>query len=109
MRFRCFSARFYLPRETGQVQGETPGMWGHGSSHGMGLIDGPALVLAGQVRASRKEHWDMWVVLPKPIRDSWLELGPQQKYIVFFCLVSGKQRQPNKANNPKGELILGKD
>ena len=38
---------------------------------------------------------------------AWLELGPQQKP-VFFCLVSGKQRDPKKAKKQKGELILGK-
>ena len=31
-----------------------------------------------------------------------LELGPQQKYIYLSCLVSGKQRGPNKAKHKKG-------
>ena len=41
----------------------------------------------------------------------WLELGPQQNiyiYIYIVCLASGKQRDPKKAKNIKGELILGK-
>ena len=37
-----------------------------------------------------------------------LELGPQQKYISLFCLVSGKQRDPKKAKERRGELILAK-
>ena len=39
------------------------------------------------------------------------ELGPQQIYIyiyIFLGLVSGKQRDPKKAEKQKGELILGK-
>ena len=34
---------------------------------------------------------------------SWLELGPQQKNISFFCLASGKQREPQK-NGKRGAI-----
>ena len=64
-----------------------------------------------------QKHGELWetAVETKAMLEPRLELGPQQKNILF-CLVSGKQREPwepqkgpqERSKKPKGELILGK-
>ena len=45
---------------------------------------------------------------PTNEQNTWLELGPQQTNI-YFCLVSGTPRDPQKSSKQKRELILGKN